>query len=346
MYIVGMMSPNFKDSMAVIYAPVAGVSDSPSRIIARQYGADITVSELISAEGVVRNSWKTLRLAHFDDSERPIGIQLFGANSDSMAEAARIIEDLRPDFIDINFGCPARKVVGKNGGSSILRNLKLLKEITGKVVNAVKIPVTIKIRSGWDNQSLVYLDVGRIAEDCGVAAITLHPRTRVQGFDGKADWSHIRELKQNLTIPVIGNGDIFSPVDAARMFEQTGCDAIMVGRGSFGNPWIFNEIKQFLSGCIPPKKPTAAERIEIALRHFELSLNHFGLPLGIYKMRSRFGWYIKGLPESSRMRAKLVRLLSPEDITRSMGEYLEFVSNLNSDNGHHDTLFSLSDKLS
>lgn len=346
MYIVGMIPPDFKNSMAVIYAPVAGVSDSPSRKIARRFGADMTVSELISAEGIIRNSEKTLELGRFDDSERPFGIQLFGANPASMAEAAIIMERFSPDFIDLNFGCPARKVVGKNGGSSALRNLSLLKEIVEGVVNAVKIPVTVKIRSGWDNDSLVYLDVGKIAEDSGVTAITLHPRTRVQGFGGRANWSHIRQLKESISIPVIGNGDIFSAGDAARMFDMTGCDAIMVGRSSFGNPWIFSEIKQFLANGEISPKPTANQKLEMALEHFDLSLKHFGFPNGLYKMRSRFGWYIKGLPNASRIRARLVRLDSSDDVISLIREYREYVSNLNNDCGQTDTLFDVGERIS
>jgi len=346
MYIVGMNAPNFKGSMAVISAPVAGVSDSPTRRIAREFGADISVSELISADGIVRKSRKTLRLAHFDNSERPFGIQLFGANPDVMAEAARMVEELEPDFIDLNFGCPVKKIVDKNGGSSVLRNLNLLKEITGKVIKAVEIPVTLKIRSGWDNQSLVYLEVGKIAEDRGAAAITLHPRTRVQSFSGEADWTQIRRLKESITIPVIGNGDIFTAGDAARMFSRTGCDAIMIGRGSFGNPWIFSQIKRHLEKGEPPAQPTASERISTAIRHFQLSIRHFGLPLGVYKMRSRFGWYIKGLPQASRMRAGLVRMLSPEEIIRSLREYLDYILNNKDENGAQPPVFAVGDKLS
>jgi tRNA-dihydrouridine synthase B len=323
MYIVGMKPPNFKDSMAVIYAPIAGVSDSPSRKIARMMGADMTVSELISAEGVLRGNRKTMELAEFDDSERPFGIQLFGANPDSMADAARIMEELNPDFLDINFGCPARKIVCKNGGSSILRDLDLMRKIVAKVVAAVEIPVTVKMRSGWDDRSLVYLEAGRIIEDCGAVAVTLHPRTKIQGFSGTADWSHIRELKNNVGIAVIGNGDIFTPSDAFSMFDQTGCDAVMIGRASFGNPWIFQQIKEFKINGKLPAGPSPRHRIEMALKHLDMALERYGLPRGVYLMRSRLGWYIKGLPEASAVRERLNRLVSPTRIKNLLTGYMD-----------------------
>jgi len=330
MYIVGMNWPDFKGSMAVIYAPIAGISDSPSRQIARTMGADITVSELISAEGVIRKCPKTMKLAYFDSRERPIGIQLFGANPRSMAEAARIMEDRLPDFIDINFGCPARKIVEKNGGSSVLRNLKLFKTITETVTASISLPVTVKIRSGWDDDSLVFEEAGKIAEDCGVAAVTLHPRTKIQGFSGKADWSHIRRLKEKLKIPVIGNGDILAPQDAFDMFEQTGCDAVMIGRGSLGNPWIFKRIKDFRETGIMPPQPSPRDKIKMALQHFESTLEYYGLPRGIYIMRSRFAWYIRGLPEASKMRARINMLESPGEIRTLLLQYAsEPVSNWN-----------------
>ncbi|UCC79668.1 MAG: tRNA dihydrouridine synthase DusB [Candidatus Zixiibacteriota bacterium] len=309
-----MIRNNFKLSKAIVYAPLAGISDSPSRKLAVRFGADMTVSELISSEGIIRNSKKTLELAGFDNSERPIGLQLFGANPDSMAEAARILSSLNPDFIDLNFGCPARKVVGKNGGSSVLRNLKLFKEIVNQVINAVDLPVTVKMRSGWDSRNLTYMEAGKIAEDCGAAAVTLHSRTRAQGFTGKADWSQIAQLKNELTIPVIGNGDIKNVTDVKLMFDQTGCDGVMLGRVSIGNPWIFRRIKEYLkSGNIPPE-PSFRERINLALEHFDMTLDEFGIPRAIYKMRSRFAWYLKGMPEASIIRARINRSRSVEEI--------------------------------
>jgi tRNA-dihydrouridine synthase B len=323
MYIVGMNRDNFTVSKAIIYAPLAGISDSVSRKLAKRFGADMTVSELISSEGVIRNSKKTLELAKFDKSERPIGLQIFGANPDSMAEAAKILSSLNPDFIDLNFGCPVRKVIGKNGGSSILRNLNLFKDITQKVVKSVNLPVTVKMRSGWDRDNLIYIEAGKIAEDCGAAAITLHPRTRIQGFKGTADWSQIAELKSAIKIPVIGNGDIKNVSDARRMFHETGCDGIMLGRVSIGNPWIFRRVNEYLkTGEIPPE-PSAIERINLALEHFDMTLAEIGIPHGIYKMRGRFAWYLKGMPGASALRAKLNRVISPAEIRNLLISYLE-----------------------
>lgn len=308
----------------IIYAPLAGISDSPSRKIAVRFGADMTISELISSEGAVRSSYRTLTLAKFDNSERPIGLQIFGANPEIMAKAARILSSsFKPDFIDINFGCPARKVVGKNGGSSILQDLKLLKEIVYNVVKAVDIPVTVKMRSGWDSQKLTYLEAGKIVEDCGAAAVTLHPRTRMQKFSGEADWSQISELKRSLNIPVIGNGDIKEVSDVVKMFDYTGCDGIMIGRASIGNPWIFRRAKEFIkTGKILPQ-PTASEKIELALEHFEMSVEEFGAPHGVYKMRSRFIWYLKGLPGASNIRSKINQSLSIEEIKDLLFAYKE-----------------------
>lgn len=308
---------------------MAGISDSPARRIARRFGADMTVSELISAEGISRDCRRTYDLARFDNLERPIGLQIFGANPESMARAASQLAELNPDFIDINFGCPARKIVGKNGGSSILRDLDLLAVIVGQVVKAVNLPVTAKIRSGWDSTELTYLEVGKIIEQAGAAAIIIHPRTKTQAFSGQADWEVIRELKANLSIKVIGNGDIHSPEDARRMFDTTGCDAIMIGRAAIGNPWIFNRIKRYLStGEIPPE-PSPRERIELAIDHLELNIEYHGMPHAVFRMRGQFCYYLRGLRGSNEIRASINRLLSPDDIKELLFNYIDKLSNEN-----------------
>ena len=316
---------NFNLSKTIIYAPLAGISDSPARRIAKDHGADITVSELISAEGLVAGGKRTFDLTKFTDFERPFGLQLFGAKPDKMAEGAKILAEMKPDFIDINFGCPAKKVVGKNGGSSILRDLKLFENIILGIVNAVNIPVTIKMRSGWDDDTLTYIEAGKIAEDCGVRAITLHPRTRAQRFGGQSDWTHIAELKEALNIPVIGNGDVRNPIDAKNMFDQTSCDAVMIGRGSFGNPWIFENVKEYLkSGNLLPD-PTPREKIELAIKHFEMNIEHYDHPYGMYRMRRNFCWYIKSLQHASNARSELMKLTEADEIKEFFNKYLETI---------------------
>jgi tRNA-dihydrouridine synthase B len=315
------MLSNFTGSKAIIFAPMAGISDSPSRKIAKEFDVDIVISELISAEGIIRDCRRTWHLAAFDNSERPIGLQIFGARPSAMAEAAGRLSSLEPDFIDINFGCPAPKIVGKNGGSSILKDLPLLKTIVSEVVKAVSIPITVKMRAGWDSSELTYIEAGKIAEDCGVAAITLHPRTKSQGFSGKSEWSMIAELKQALKIPVIGNGDIFTPEDAATMFEQTGCDGVMIGRGAMGNPWIFSRTKQYIQSGILAPEPAPADKINMALRLYDMMVEFYGLPGAIFRMRSQLCYYLKGLPGSSEIKPIMMRLLSLDEIREILYRY-------------------------
>jgi tRNA-dihydrouridine synthase B len=320
---------NFTSLRPILFAPMAGISDSPARRLARRFGADMTVSELISAEGISRGCRRTYDLTRFDNSERPIGLQIFGAKPESMARAASQLAELNPDFIDINFGCPARKIVGKNGGSSILRDLDLLGAIVSQVIKSVNLPVTAKIRSGWDNDELTYLEAGKVIEQAGAAAIIIHPRTKAQAFSGQADWEIIRELKANLSIKVIGNGDIAGPEDAKLMFDTTGCDAVMIGRGAIGNPWIFNRIKQYLStGEIPPE-PSAGERIELAISHLDMAIEFYGLPHAVFRMRGQFCYYLRGLRGSSEIRASINRFISPDEIKELL---LNYINKLSSEN--------------
>jgi tRNA-dihydrouridine synthase B len=304
-------------------APAAGVTDSITRKIARKWGADAVVTELISAEGLIRDCQKTRALMDFEQEERPIGIQLFGANPSSMARAAAIASRLGPDFIDLNFGCPAKKVVGKNGGSSLLKNLPLLETIIREVVNATDLPVTVKYRSGWDEQSIVAVEVAKLAEANGVAAVCLHPRTRTQGFAGEADWSLIAEVKRSVGIPVIGSGDIDSPEKARLMFDLTGCDALMVCRASFGNPWIFRSIKHYLeTGELLPE-PDIETRIAIALEHLHISVEKYGPYKGLVRMRNQLCWYLKGLPGVGKVRSKLVLLPSEAEVIDLLEKYCD-----------------------
>ena len=302
-------------------APAAGVTDSITRKIAKKWGADATVTELISAEGLVRNCLKTKAFMDFDEAERPLGIQLFGADPDHMARAAQIASELNPNFIDLNFGCPVKKVVGKNGGSSLLKNLELLEKIVRKVVQAVRLPVTVKYRSGWDSGNIVAIEVACLAEANGAAAVCLHPRTRVQGFAGTADWPLIAEIKKAVNIPVIGSGDIDSPEKAKQMFDETGCDSVMICRAAFGNPWIFQRAKHYLeTGELLPE-PDIAARISAALEHLHMSIAKHGDYGGLVRMRNQLCWYIKGLPGAAQLRKKLVLIPTEQEVVALLESY-------------------------
>jgi tRNA-dihydrouridine synthase B len=321
------MWPNFMRINAIIYAPLAGISDSPARKLSRRFGADIVMSGLISAEGVIRNCAKTWELARFDNSERPIGLQIFGANPKSMAAAANALSSLKPDFIDINFGCPAPKIVGKNGGSSILKDLKLLEKIVSSVVKAVDLPVTAKMRSGWDSQELTFIEAGKIIEGSGAVLLIFHPRTKVQAFSGKSDWKQIALLKEKINIPVIGNGDIFSPEDARKMLDETSCDGIMIGRATLGNPTIFKRVRHYIDTgeLLPPN--TGVENIDLALEHFDMMIEHFGLPRAVFKMRSQFCWYLSGLVGSAEIKHAINHLHSPAEIRDLLLGYQNQIKN-------------------
>jgi len=306
-------------------APAAGVTDSITRRIARKWGADVCVTEMVSTEGLIRNGKKTKALMNFDETERPIGIQLFGSNPDHMAEAARLAADFNPDFIDLNFGCPARKVVSKNGGASLLMNLPKLEQIIKSVVTAVDLPVTIKYRSGWDDKNIAAIETAKIAEANGIAAVCLHPRTVKQRFAGTANWAYIQQVKEAVAIPVIGSGDIDSPEKAKLMLDQTGCDAVMICRASFGNPWIFKRAKHYIqTGELLPE-PDVDTRIAVALEHLRLSVREYGTWHGLIRMRSKLSWYIKGLPQASRLRSKLVLLPSEKDVINLLESYKNYL---------------------
>jgi tRNA-dihydrouridine synthase B len=323
-----MQIGNLKLSGKVLAAPLAGVSAPPFRALAVEFGAALVYTEMISSEGVIRCQKKTLDMVKFSEAERPIGVQIFGANPESMNQAAAIIcSDFVPDLIDINFGCPVRKVVGKNGGAAVLKDMGLAREIMQAVVEgAGSTPVTIKIRTGWDDQSPVYIEAGRAAEEASVAAVTLHARSRAGAFSGRADWHAIADLKKAVNIPVIGNGDIFSGEDAARMIEMTDCDAVMVGRASMSNPAIFHEINHFLQTGRPPEPLKADQQLAMARRHAELMTAEYGPRRGAIKMRKFLTWYVRGLRGATALRRELVHVESLEDIDRIFKAYLTEMS--------------------
>ncbi len=313
-------------------APQAGVSESPFRRLCRSFGADVVVSEFVSAEGILRGNERTLEYLRFAEAERPIGVQIFGADPTRMADAAAFVaETFGPDFIDINFGCPVKKVVKRNGGSGCLRDLDLVFKIVSAVAGATGIPTTVKIRSGFDQETRDPVRIGEICQDAGASAITLHPRTRSEMYSGKADWGEIRALKQVLEIPVIGNGDIHTGEDAARMRDVTGCDAIMIARGSHGDPWLFKQARAALSGELIPPDPDIGERFRICLEHAENAAEYGGDPdRAVIEFRKHLGWYMKGLPSGRELRQELFQVKSLAEVRTRLERYKE----LNLDGEH------------
>jgi tRNA-dihydrouridine synthase B len=306
----------------VILAPLAGIADGPFRLLARQFGASLVYTEMISAEGLTRGGRGSLRLLDFDPGERPIGVQIFGSDPERMASAGRLACKRGPDLIDINCGCPVRKVVRKNGGAALLKDLKLLGKILWAVRRSSEVPVTVKIRSGWDQLSPVAVEAAKLAQDCGLSAITIHPRTQADGFSRKADWSIIQEVKRAVDIPVIGSGDVFSPEDAKNMLDRTGCDAVMIGRGSFGNPWIFSRTNTLLDQGKLPAEPSLEQRIDVCLQHLRLAVDTYGEPAGVKKMRKHMVWYTRGMSRCKELRLKLFTLEGSDQVRQAFSEYL------------------------
>ncbi len=304
---------------ATLLAPMAGVTDTNFRRVIRGLGGcGLIMTEFTSAEGVTRSAAKTLRYLYYDADERPIAAQLFGAEPGVMAAAAALVEDLGFDQVDINLGCPAKKVV-KCGGSGLLRDLKQLESVLAAVRAAVKIPLTIKMRSGWDDASVVAVEVARMAEEIGIEAVAVHPRTRAQGYSGQADWSVIARVKQAVRIPVIGNGDIRLPEDAERMVAQTGCDAVMIGRTAATNPWIFRQMEQYFSAG-HYDQPSEADRYRLLADYFR-SLIAAELPDAIGKMKQFACWFTHGVRNGSELRHRVHSSRMPEEVLQRVDEF-------------------------
>jgi nifR3 family TIM-barrel protein len=309
----------------LLLAPMAGVSEAPFRQICRRMGADVVLSEFLSSEAIRRRIRNTLEGAEFEEVERPIGIQIYGADPNAMAEAARLItQHYRPEFIDINFGCPVKKVVKRNGGSGCLRDLDLVDRIIRAVIGATHLPVTVKTRSGWSDEVRDPVGIALRMQDAGARAFTLHARTRTQMFSGKANWDEIARVAEALDIPVIGNGDITAAADIVRMRDHTGCAGVMVGRGAFGNPWLFRDGQALLAGEPAPAPPTAAERFGVALEHARLAIRLQGdTRKTVVEFRKHLGWYTRGLHGASELRQRLFRIESIAEAEDTFLQYLE-----------------------
>lgn len=300
----------------VFLAPMAGITNLPMRLVAREGGASLTFTEMVSVNGLTREGKKSFDLLKTTPLDRPIGMQLFGDDPELLAEAARLVEE-HGELIDINMGCPVRKVVGTGAGSALLREPLKVARIIKSVRAATGLPFTVKIRTGWVCGDDSYLEIGRIAQEEGCDAVTLHPRSRAQMFEGVADWSKIGELKSRLDIPVIGSGDLFTPQDVARMLKETGCDAVMVARGAMGNPWIFREALSLLCGA-EPAAPTVSERLAVARRHLELFTEIEGDRVALMEMRKHLSWYSKGLPGAAQFRAAVNRIENASELIGAM----------------------------
>lgn len=296
----------------LILAPMAGITNLPMRILARECGAGLCFTEMISVNGLVRDGKKTFELLRSTREDRPLAIQLFGDDPALLAEGARLVEG-HGDLIDINMGCPVKKVVGTGAGSALLRDPVKTAAIVRAVRQATTLPLTVKIRSGWHAEDNNFLEIAHIAAAEGCDAVTLHPRSRAQMFDGHADWDKIRELRLALPLPIIGSGDVFSARDAVAMLQQTGCAGVMIARGGLGNPWMFREIEALLAGR-DPAPPTAAERQDTALRHLELFIGLAGERVALLEMRKHLAWYARGLSGASQFRAAINNIYRLDDL--------------------------------
>ena len=306
-------------------APQAGVSESPFRRVCRRFGADVVVSEFVSADGIVRNSERSHRYLRFDEAERPIGVQIFGSDPKMMADAAQLVAEVYgPDFVDINFGCPVKKVVRRNGGSGCLRDLGLVRSIIRAVADATSLPTTVKIRSGFDEATRDPVAIARTCEDAGARMLTLHPRTRSDMYTGHARWDEIRDVAAALSIPVIGNGDVRSGDDARCMRDETGCDGVMIARGSHGYPWIFAEARAALSGLPIPARPTTEERFRVCIEHAQAARAfERDQKRALLEFRKHLAWYTKGLPDGRTLRSQVFATDTWEAAEELLSDYLD-----------------------
>lgn len=310
---------------SVFLAPMEDVTDPSFRYMCKRFGADMVYTEFISSDGLIRDAWKSRAKLNICDFERPVGIQIYGNQIEPMVEAAKIAESAAPDVIDINFGCPMKKIAGRGAGSGMMRDVPLMVEMTRQIVQAVNKPVTVKTRLGWDDESKNIEEIALRLQDVGIAALTIHGRTRAQLYRGEADWTLIGKVKNNpaIRIPIIGNGDIDSGEKAKLMFDRYGVDAVMIGRATYGRPWIFREIKHYLQTGETLPQPSVAERVEIAKEHLAKSIEIKGERVGILEMRRHLSNYFKGLPNFKDTRLKLVTLNDPDELQVTISSIAE-----------------------
>ena len=307
----------------VFLSPMAGVTDLPFRLICKEQDCGMLYTEMVNAKALCYDDQNTKKMLKIEEEEHPVAIQIFGSDPEYMGGAAKILNSYPNEILDINMGCPAPKVVKNGDGSALLKNPELAAKVLKAVVGNSEKPVTLKIRKGWDDTCINAVEIAKIAEDCGISAIAIHGRTREQYYSGKADWDIIRQVKENVSIPVIGNGDVFEVEDAINMLNQTNCDAIMIGRGAQGNPWIFKRINHYMqTGGILPE-PTLEEKINTAKKHLKLAVEEHGEYVAVREMRKHIAWYLKGLRNSARVRDEINKIESYEEVVNKLESYMQ-----------------------
>lgn len=323
MYLQKLKIGNVELRNNIFLAPMAGITDLPFRLICEKYGAGLCCTEMVSSKGIYYNDSKTKLLLNIKGEQRPVAVQLFGSDVEALKFAAQYVSNFA-DIIDINMGCPAPKIVKNGDGSKLLLNINLVYQIATEVVKSSKVPVTAKIRKGWDTNHIVAVEVAKILEKAGISAITVHGRTREEYYSGKADWDIIRKVKDSVNIPVIGNGDIKSKEDAEKMFEETNVDGIMIGRAAIGNPWIFEEVVNYLEGK-EQRKVTKKERLDTIIEHINLKVEEKGEIIAIKEMRKQLAYYVKNMKDASKIREKINRIETRKELIDCLTEYFKTV---------------------